>query len=199
LWGGIAILFQRRPLIVLAVVMTVLMGLTRMYFGRHFIADVLGGVAVGTVALAGLAVVRRTLPRRTPGLAAAMKISLLIAPPLYLLFPGAEPETVARLLGVNVASLLLQAQGLPADDAVLWRRAARVGVGFLVYFAAAFATGAALETAFGETLFVEALAAFIPATLGLWGGVRLNEKLGLFTRPPTIADRAVAATVPAEK
>jgi membrane-associated phospholipid phosphatase len=47
LWGGIALLFRRKVLYWLAAILTILVALTRMYLGRHFLGDVFGGILLG--------------------------------------------------------------------------------------------------------------------------------------------------------
>ena len=46
-WGGICALFRFTPPRVVAVTLIVLMSLSRMYLGRHFLADVIGGLVLG--------------------------------------------------------------------------------------------------------------------------------------------------------
>ncbi|MDH3252381.1 MAG: phosphatase PAP2 family protein, partial [Ignavibacteria bacterium] len=55
LWGGIALLFRNSWTLTLAFLVPVLMALSRMYLGRHFLADVLGGTIIGVIAVALLA------------------------------------------------------------------------------------------------------------------------------------------------
>ena len=46
-WGGMALLFRRKWMLPVALAMIVLMALSRMYLGRHFLGDVLGGGSSG--------------------------------------------------------------------------------------------------------------------------------------------------------
>ena len=48
---ALAVWFRRKAVLGVAAVWVPLMALSRMYLGRHFLADVLGGVAVGLVAV----------------------------------------------------------------------------------------------------------------------------------------------------
>lgn len=51
LWGGISLLFRKRTIRWITPLMIVLMALSRMYLGRHFLADVMGGAAMGGIIL----------------------------------------------------------------------------------------------------------------------------------------------------
>ena len=52
LWGGIALVFRKRSLYRIAAVIVLLVAFSRMYLGRHFLGDVLGGLT-----LAGLMII----------------------------------------------------------------------------------------------------------------------------------------------
>src|SRR5262249_30188901 len=51
-WGGAALLFRRRWLVFLALGVIILMPISRMYLGRHFLADIIGGGFIGVAVLA---------------------------------------------------------------------------------------------------------------------------------------------------
>ena len=82
LWGGLTVVFARRFLLVCTLVAAPLMALSRMYLGRHFLADVLGGAVLGGL----LVVAARALlaGRGSAGAAAAAdraRIARHAAPP----------------------------------------------------------------------------------------------------------------------
>lgn len=58
---GIAFFFRSRSVLVFSVFWIILMALSRMYLGRHFIADVLGGMLVGIFSVAVAAFLIRPL------------------------------------------------------------------------------------------------------------------------------------------
>ena len=105
-----------------AAIWVALMALSRMYLGRHFPADVLGGLAVG---VAAIALARRALPPAgagidtlTAGTKTALGVSLIVAVSLAALFgAGPGPHDAGRFCGlVGAILLLLQTQAL--DDSV---------------------------------------------------------------------------------
>jgi len=194
LWGTAAILFRRRALTAAAVTLVVLMPLSRMYLGRHFLADVLGGLVLGglVLAVAWAAVARRpgfagTLfagSLEVPPPAARTGVLFLLAAPIAALaLPTVDAESAGRLLGLNAAFLLLVQGGLPEDRAPARHRLARVVLAFACY--------PLLKTALGELAEAVApagpwaepsagLAEMAGAFLLLWGTTRLAERLGLY-------------------
>jgi membrane-associated phospholipid phosphatase len=58
-WGSLALLFRRAWLIWVTLAFFLLMPVSRMYLGRHFLADVIGGLILGLIALTIVAVMQR--------------------------------------------------------------------------------------------------------------------------------------------
>ena len=117
-----------------------LMALSRLYLGRHFLADVLGGLTVGLVST-GLAILlfraldeeafRRGDRRARLALLPVSALSLVLvvlAPSQPLL----QPEYVGLLAGLVVSYAFLLVTGLPVDGGSPAQRAARVGLAGLV-------------------------------------------------------------------
>lgn len=120
--GSAAILWRKTWLLLIAASIVILMPLSRMYLGRHFLADVLGGLAVGTCAILLLILIVRDAPTiRTGRLAAAARIVGLFALPLgfVLLAPGAPANEAAMLLGINIGQFGSRRM-LPTDPASRW-------------------------------------------------------------------------------
>ena len=125
LWGSLAVLFRHRAILAAAGILVILTAATRMYLGRHFLADVLAGVVVG---LLPVLVVRRVVGSDRPGAGWARAAWLLLAPGLLLFVPGVEVEIPARLLGLGAAYLLLRARGLPIEGGTLGQRTGRLAL-----------------------------------------------------------------------
>jgi hypothetical protein len=173
--------------------MIVLMALSRMYLGRHFLADVLGGGLVGVAVLAaGVSLfAARWAPIPLLGendlrLGVLAVAGLVGAPFLLFFLPGAELNA-GRLLGLNLGYLVLAASGrLPSDQGTLRRRAARI------LLAVALAAGALLLMPGATPLsgwewgggLSELLAGAIPPFVMLTGTVLLGRKLGLYAPSP---------------
>ncbi len=194
-WGGLSLLFRHAAVRAVALVIIVLMPISRMYLGRHFLADVLAGFLVAGVMLA--TGYRLFIAAKAPGrllnliwIHLAANVStvlflmylLLLPAAVLLLSPLAEPEDVGRLLGLNVAFVLLALRGLPDDEGTLLRRSGRVIVAFALYVVADWLIGMGIKmrSLNGENMWIEVLMSAIPAFVVLWGGVRVNLGIGLY-------------------
>jgi membrane-associated phospholipid phosphatase len=58
-WGSLALLFRRAWLVWVTLAFFFLMPVSRMYLGRHFLADVIGGMILGLIAVTIVAVMQR--------------------------------------------------------------------------------------------------------------------------------------------
>ncbi|MBN2005285.1 MAG: phosphatase PAP2 family protein [Anaerolineae bacterium] len=150
LWGGMMVLFRKRILYWIAPVLIILVALSRMYLGWHFLGDVLGGALLGTAVLAlaylflkrwgieqklfertNLEFVRRTL--NIPLYAMELGAPIILG----ILFPHALGKGAGYLVGANTALILLVLrQGAPKETASLLQRVVRVSLGFTFYFSA---------------------------------------------------------------
>jgi membrane-associated phospholipid phosphatase len=195
LWGGMSLLFRRTIVFALAAVIIVLMPLSRMYLGRHFLADVLGGLVVGggMVALAYFAFIRpdsrwnylllaRLTFSRTPGTWTLLALLVLAPMALLLAAPVVEPDDPGRLLGLNLGFILVAVHGFPDDRAVVWKRAVRFLLSILLFGLAtvvvSLIVGALGQV--GESPAIEFAAAIPPTFLCLWGTVAICLRTGLY-------------------
>jgi membrane-associated phospholipid phosphatase len=135
---GLAFFFRSRSVFVFAICWILLMALSRMYLGRHFIADVIGGMGVGVFSVAVTAFLVRPLNiedlKRSKVLALLRWTVFVI--PLVVLAPFIDlldKENVGRLLGLFVTYAILLRMGLPSDKAKVWKRVARVLLAVFVY------------------------------------------------------------------
>jgi membrane-associated phospholipid phosphatase len=104
-WALAAGLGRRRWLTMVAIVLTVVIGLTRLYLGVHWPVDVLGGWAIG-LAAAGVALV---LARRRVSAGLGLQIAAFVVAPLalHLTVPTPESGVIAgALAGFGTAPLL---------------------------------------------------------------------------------------------
>lgn len=184
-WGAVWLLFRRRWLAALLAVLVVLMPVSRLYLGQHFLADVLGGLALGAAVLGAAYVVVLRRDRLTcylaagrpalrgPGVAAAV---YLIAAPLVVLplVPYVPVEHAAQLLGLNVGFALVARRGIPVWTDGAARRAGRVVVALALYAVVRYVLQQAGDVLFGRE--AAAWAYVVEAAsiaLMLWGTVAL--------------------------
>jgi membrane-associated phospholipid phosphatase len=114
-----------------------LMALSRMYLGRHFPADVLGGLVVGVT---GLAVARLVVPPAaadlstlTAGTRTALGMSLIVVVALAALAGvGLGAHDAGRFCGLSGAALLLVHRRGPDDSALPATRMARMAVALVL-------------------------------------------------------------------
>jgi membrane-associated phospholipid phosphatase len=120
-----------------------LVGISRIYLGRHFPGDVLGGVAVGVITAAaafiGLSVAR--LPDATRAMRVARNLLLVSAAfaafSLWIRLPGAYDA--GRLLGLSVGVFAIVRGGV-ADSSSLGTCIGRLVIAALIFPATAFIT-----------------------------------------------------------
>ena len=196
-WGGMSLLFNRKAIWVLAGTMIVLMPLSRMYMGRHFLADVLGGFALGGT-LVLVAYRAFMIPGAHGRLLSASKVRVgaslpQIALMAYLLLgpfvvlsinPTVAAEAAGRLLGLNIAFLLVGLSGFPDDGGSYLKRAGRVVLGPVLYLMTSMAIGWGVDL--GGLNEVSTLVEFTSAAaavfMTLWGTVQLSLWTGLYRR-----------------
>jgi membrane-associated phospholipid phosphatase len=137
---GVALFYRWRLFLPFALIWPLLMGLSRMYLGRHFLADVLAGLAVGVVAAASAAVVLRWLdhprepeqqPRRL-ALLCGTTLALAIVTPFTSFL---DPENVGRLTGLIWIYAGLTLKGFPVESGRLRHSAGRFVTAVLIYLA----------------------------------------------------------------
>ncbi|MBN1304819.1 MAG: phosphatase PAP2 family protein [Anaerolineales bacterium] len=151
LWGGMSLLFRKRFLYWLTPILVILIGFSRIYLGRHFLADVLGGLVLGTsivlltyVFLFKLNFRIHLFEKNSLALAAQapnlfIHIFLFIIP-LSLLIVSADSfgKGTGYLIGVNTALLFTLSKGLPDDTGSPFTRLARVLLATMLFFAATY-------------------------------------------------------------
>jgi membrane-associated phospholipid phosphatase len=187
-WGGAALAFPSPATFAAASVMVPLMGVSRMYLGRHFLADVLGGIATGAVVLAllyrgFLAAPRWMWSPRWLGSLPLLALAAVTIVPRYV-----DAASAGRLAGLGAAAILLGVWGFPQDGGTAAQRLARVGLGAGVYWTAAAAIGLVLA---GLGLDADARwPAYLGAGLTMfavyWGTVWLARRLGLYAGPARV-------------
>jgi hypothetical protein len=158
------------------------MAISRLYLGRHFLADVFGGIAVGMVAMfAARLLLRRLSAVESSGVAVrdllplgCLCFGLVALVPLSSLI---DAENVGRLLGLLVAYGFVVRTGVPADGATPACRLARVTTAVILYLATSSLLEAILETAGWEEARVAiSLSTALVIALSLAGTVNISRR-----------------------
>jgi membrane-associated phospholipid phosphatase len=190
LWGSSALLWNHRVVGWLTPFVIVLMAVSRLYLGRHFLADVLGGAALGGVVVLAFGFVQRAawdtrlFDRACTAFRAALPNVavwvLLIGAPLAVMpfYPGRG----AGMLGTGAGVLLVMRGGLPDDGGTWAQRTARVGVALVLYVAATSLLGLASGAAGLRNVawWFEVVTRSVPSFVLIWGTVAVSARAGLY-------------------
>jgi hypothetical protein len=150
------------------------MALSRVYLGRHFVGDVFGGVAVGTIA-AEIAMLWWKLPRLehpARGWRVAWRALLTGAGLAMLAFLAGVPPAYesGRLTTFSIGALLVTRFAASFEDASIGVRVRRIALASLLYAASWWGTSEAVEMLPGSRTPVGTLiAGALPAALLLPG------------------------------
>jgi membrane-associated phospholipid phosphatase len=108
LWGLMAFYFRRRWLWVLAIVLILLVSLSRLYLGVHWVIDVVGGLVIG-VALMGLAMLLDPFFTHALKIHAALMfiLGLVIPLALHYFFPTPESDLLTGAFAAYATAPLL--------------------------------------------------------------------------------------------
>ncbi len=197
LYGGLAMLFPRKPVILACGLVMLLVPFSRLYLGRHFIADVLGGYLLGAACVFVIYAVMVKLPAMHQVLVPAGKrpwlkpgkfflpAYLFGLPLLAILVAPGRAAYPALLLGLNLGFYIVLARGLPDDGGPVLRRIMRVCISALVFLMARYVFDQAVRLlprphppAATLLMLAAGMAAFFVAA------VEINIRLGLMKRIP---------------
>jgi membrane-associated phospholipid phosphatase len=134
LWGIIAAGFRKAWLWVVAVLLMVLIGFSRVYLGVHFPTDVLGGWAVGAVLLGIYMLLEPRIEAWLKRASLAMQLALAVVVPLVLLllYPSNDTaSSMAVVMGMGVGLALVRRVAPFSAAGPLWQRALRFLVGMI--------------------------------------------------------------------
>ena len=176
--------FRSRRVLAFALAWVPLMALSRLYLGRHFLADVLGGLTIGLVVSAvAFAFFRALEPvdapwpgRRAMRPLWLLCLALLVATPFV---PVLEARYVGALVGLAFSYALVLATGAPPDGGTPRQRALRVLVGLALFTVTFLATDGLVRLS-GRGRVAAMLATAIVTTATLAGTVAAGRRLRLY-------------------
>lgn len=193
LWGSLSFYMKKTWLFFAAAMMIVFISLSRMYLGRHFLADILGGLLLGffaafvfyrgvfkNVSLMSYLFQRKTKTRFSLG-TILFFFYFCVVPFLVLLIPGILVDQVAALLGLNCGFILIRFRGIPKDEGTIFQRSVRVllagAIFFLCYVGLKKGIGLVLAN---EPALVEFIRLVFCMFISFWSSVEICVKLGLY-------------------
>ena len=171
-WGTIATEFRKTWLWVVAILLMVLIGFSRIYLGVHFPTDVLGGWAVGAVVLAIYVAVGPRIEAWLKEASLAWQLAVSVVVPLALLLLHSTKDTAsptAVLMGMGVGAALTRKVAPFSADGPLWQRAVRFLVGMVGIGLFYFGLSAVFPSEGEQFYFVLRIVRY--ALVGLWAGL----------------------------
>lgn len=197
LWGGSFNLFNSRIIKRMAPLVIILMAFSRMYLGRHFLGDVLGGATIGLVSLITFTYFLKSplkdgFFKKENFEFAFRRQNLLfysfmfVVPILLTVLSLISADVAGFFLGTNLAYVLIIRKGIPDDTGTAAQRAARVFIAFLLFgVSSLILLDAGFETVgtinYLRFTLTEFLKTFIPS-FTIWISVVVCTKLDLYGR-----------------
>ena len=195
-WAALALLFRKRWLTGLCIALMILIPLSRIYLGVHFLADVLGGIALGAIVLAifyFLVIKPDKLATfmakdQHPIGANSLSAILLLPPFLWMLILDQQIfALLAFMLGLGLGFLLLARKGLPSMEGTVGQKLGRTSLGLLVfgglrYILSLIDQQIGLDSMLWFDFFKNAIAGLAL----IWIGTEISIRLGWFKRKEAV-------------
>lgn len=191
-WGAIILLFRKKWVTAIAVALMILIPISRLYLGVHFLADVLGGITLGAIILGVFYQIilkpqklQAYLQRDHYSFGLNTPTTLLILPPLLLLLILSEEVYIllAFMLGFGLGFLLLAQKGLPSSEGTVVERIGRTVLGALIFAGVGFVLSQIAEkTGLEDVVWFDFLRNMLSGLALIWLGTVLSIRLGWFRR-----------------
>ncbi len=190
LWGGIVQLFQKSWVKVLSIILIVLMPLTRMYLGKHFLIDVLGGIFVGiffiflfnyfiSKSVWNKEIFSQSITYFPLNINKTILLIYFLAVPIivFLILPQDNSSDLGNLFGLNIGFLLLSIKGIPLNKGTLLQKFFRILIALVFYIV----FNLLLKTiGFDDVPLLEFIRATIVSFILMYGTVQIGIKFHLY-------------------
>ncbi|AKB50404.1 Pap2 superfamily protein [Methanosarcina barkeri str. Wiesmoor] len=196
LWGGSSTIFNSQKIKMMAPAMVLLVALSRMYLGRHFLGDILGGAIIGLFFLTAFTLFLKSSLKddffKKENFEFALKrknlilyFFLFVIPLVLIASSMISAEAAGFFLGTNAAYVLIIRRGLPDDAGSVEQRVLRIFIALLLFGISRFILNIGFDNiktvAYFSLKLIEFLKAFIPAST-IWVSVVVCTKLNLYRK-----------------
>ncbi len=191
-WGALAFLFRKKWVIGLSIALMLLIPLSRIYLGVHFLADVLGGITLGAIILAAFYWLVLKPQKLIPFLdkhhyaIGLNSITAILLLPPFLFMPILDAEIyvlLAFMLGLGLGFLLLAQKGLPSNAGTATQIIGRLILGIIIFGGLRALLGLVGEQiGLAENTWFDFFRNTVAGLALIWIGTELSIKLGWFTR-----------------
>jgi membrane-associated phospholipid phosphatase len=193
-WGSLVLLFKNKYIKYISITMIVLVPLSRLYLGRHFPADIIGGYILGGLILLFMYKTFFTQNRLAAFLSSGnlkygdsvvgliFKIYLIAAPLLFfLLLPIYFSKFTGYWLGLNLAFILIADKNGPLFSKSYPKRVLAVITAAIIFFLIELAIKLPLNTlGIADLTFGLFIIGTIVSLTGIPAALYINRKLKLY-------------------
>jgi len=191
-WGMVFMLYKKAWVRAFALFFIILIPIGRLYFGRHFLADVLGSFAVSFTIIGAFYVgiyknenlLRFLFDKKGFDLdkrLIILVIYLFMLPLTLIMVPKLTRIVMGPLLGINAGYFVLRFKGLPKDSGNIKERLFRVviaGICYFIFIIVPISVIQYTDIPDGQPVIIGAK--ILGAFMFLWSAVKINIRMGFF-------------------
>ena len=188
IWGSIFLLYKKYWIKTTCLFLILLIPLSRLYLGRHFLGDVLGGYLVGGVLLLFFYLLYykngfRRLRSRSIRFSSKFFVHLvyLLFTPLlfFVAFPEIHTRLSGTLLGINFLLVYFTAKGFPKHYQSIIKRCLASIVAIIFFSSLSFILYQLFNVFLPDTLLLKFVTSGFITAFGIWTTVQLCSGLRL--------------------
>jgi hypothetical protein len=188
LWGSVSVSFKIKWLYIIGTTFIFFVAFARLYLGKHFFIDILGGFVLGILVIGlNYYIFSNTAPPKIEFdnkryFKTFFYIVYMIAIPLFVLWLT-KSKFAAQILGLNSAFILIKINQTPLDSGSILKRILRVSIAIFIFIAINYFISNIYEFAFAKEtrilrLFKEAITYFFM----IWGSTKILFLMGLYKK-----------------
>jgi len=196
LWGTLFCLYKEKWIKGICLALMILIPVSRIYLGVHFLADVLGGIAVG--GLLWWLTYQFILKERPlqafmnrdhfPIGVNAMTLFLIGLPGIFLfILPSRIYILPAFMIGFGLGFLLVGHKGIPLNEGTIGMRIGRTILGFILFAGTGYLLKQlAMLMGVDKTVIGDFLQNMLSGVVLVWGATEIAVRLGWFKRKEVV-------------